>query len=204
MHIHTEGACFEGSQTGGVQWWMGCIFCLQTAGLQSGQRGREGHRSTYTLAQVLDLCALEVRMCVHVHPGCYPVSFFWPRFFRWRTPSPILPSHLPRPRLFIPRLPHWQAELSRWWMTVRLVSVSESCSSATLQCGSLSKISCQVSYTLPASVVFLFCPAFWIRHYLSITPPVSGTCSGIKENFQTFFKMVPSFSSKWPCRSKLG
>lgn len=74
MHIHTEGACFEGSQTGGVQWWMGCIFCLQTAGLQSGQRGREGHRSTYTLAQVLDLCALVVRVCVHVHPGCYPVS----------------------------------------------------------------------------------------------------------------------------------
>lgn len=71
-----------------------------------------------------------------------------PRLLWWRTPGHIFPSHLPRHRLCVPRLAV---------LTGGVATVMDDCALSFsvrvlhlcyLPCGSLSKTSCRVSYTL--------------------------------------------------------
>lgn len=135
-HIHTRTVAVllqRSPRQECVRWWMCCIYFLQTAGLQCGQRDREGHRSTHTLAPILTrMC---VCVCVSAHPGCCPVPVSDHGSsgggLRATFSLPICPGTA----FASLGLPSWQAELPQWWMTVRLVSVSESCTSATCRVG---------------------------------------------------------------------
>lgn len=120
---------------------MCCIYFLQTAGLQCGQRDEEGHRSTHTLAPYSAYICVWVCvyacacLCVCAYPGCCPVSVSDHGSsgggLQATFSLPICPGNAFASLCF----PYWQAELPRWWMTVRLVSVSESCTSATCRVG---------------------------------------------------------------------
>lgn len=134
---------------------MFCIYFFQTAGLQCGQRGRRRpsvntHFSPYFNLYVC-VCA-RAWGCMY---ACQCASWLlsclclWPWFLRWRTPGHILPSHLPLHRLCVPRLAV---------LTGGVATVMDDCALSFsvrvlhlcyLPCGSLSKTSCQVSYTLP-------------------------------------------------------
>lgn len=124
---------------------MCCIYFLQTAGLQCGQRDREGHRSTHTLAPILTRICVCVCQCTSWLLSC---ACLRPRLLWWRTPGHIFPSHLPRHRLCVPRLAV---------LTGGVATVMDDCALSFsvrvlhlcyLPCGSLSKTSCRVSYTL--------------------------------------------------------
>lgn len=52
-------------------------------------------------------------------------------------------------------LQHWQAELPRWWMNVRLVSVSESCTPATCRVGPCQRL------PVGSAMLFSFSPPFF-------------------------------------------
>lgn len=134
---------------------MCCIYFLQTAGLQSGQRNREGHRSTHNLAPICVCLCVCVRQCISWLLSC-PCLLPW--FLWWRTSGLILPSHLPQHCLCVPRLAA---------LTGGVATVMDDCALSFsvrvlhlcyLPCGSLSKTSCQVSYT-PVPLLF-FIPLF--------------------------------------------
>lgn len=156
-------AWVEVSETGGVWWWMCCIFFLQTADPQCGQRDREGHRSTHTLAPILTVCmCVCVRVsgcaceCVSAHPGCHPVSVSDHGSSGGGLQAAFSLPICPGTAFASLGLPYWQAELPRWWMTVRLVSVSESCTSATCRVGPCQRLPVRSAILCLFSPLLLF------------------------------------------------
>lgn len=78
-HTHIFAAeWLEVSETGALWWWMGCIYFLRTAGLQSGHRDRVGHWSMHTLAPFFNLCMFDwlcvcVRALMHILADLLPL-----------------------------------------------------------------------------------------------------------------------------------
>ena len=150
---------------------MCCIYFLQTAGLQCGHWNKEGHGSTHTLAvyfNLYDVCVCVgvcVCVCVSLHILAAVLSLYLtivPLVEHFPFPS------APAPPFFVPRLAV---------LTGRVATVMDDCALGFsvrvlhfcyLPCGSLSKTSCQVSYTLP----LLFSPSssalpslLYLAHY---------------------------------------
>lgn len=111
---------------------------------------------------------LYVYACVSAYPGCCPVPVSYHGSsgggLRASFSLPICPSTA----FASLGLPHWQAVLPQWWMTVRLVSVSESCTSATCRVGPCQRL--PVRSAVPFCPPPLFIPLFiFILHFSHLT-----------------------------------
>lgn len=102
-------------------------------------------------------------MCFSAHPGCAPVSGCGCGFsggrLRASSSLPICPSIT---SLSLSLLP-WQAKCPQWWMSLCIVSVSESCSSATCHVGPCQRLSVRSALMFPSFCLLLFRPLLHVH-----------------------------------------